>query len=360
MTFYQHFNHLEGAILKKHGPLSPVEKPSSPVTYIARLILFLFFLTACNETDREPASESTGYPEIDAATEAILRAPGDPRLYYARAEAYHLYEGYDPAIRDLQKAIGLDSQFVDAYHLLADTYMDYYNSRMAMNTMYHAVERFPNRVPTLLKLTEFQYLLELTDGANKTIDRILSIDPLNGDAYFWKGMIHRDADERVEAIRAFQKATELDPFIIDAWIECGKLMAKENRPLAVRFFQNATQLDSLNPITWHALAEYYQELEMYEEALATYRTIIGFNPHYADAFLNSGLIYFELDSLSQARQHFDLTIKVEPLSVVAWLGRGNTYELEGDIEAARQDYEKVLQIEPGNQRAQAALQHLAQ
>jgi tetratricopeptide (TPR) repeat protein len=323
------------------------------------LFCLFLILPSCRESGVDkPEADLTGYPEIDAATEAIRQSPSDPLRYYARAEAYNLYEGYDPAIRDLKMAISLDSQFVEAYHLLADTYLDYYNSRMAMNTMYHAAQRFPTRIPTLLKLTEYQYLLEMNDGARMSIDRILTLDPLNGDAYFWRGMIHRDADERVEAIRAFQKATELDPFIIDAWIECGKLMAKEGRPLALRFLQNAIQLDSLNPHTWHALAEYYQDLDMLDESLATYRTLIGFNPYYADAFLNSGLIYFEMDSLEQARKQFDLALKVDPAMVVAWLGRGNTFELEGDLEAARSDYEQVLRLEPGNARAMAALEAL--
>jgi tetratricopeptide (TPR) repeat protein len=316
-------------------------------------------LAACNGKEKERAVETaTGYPEIDAATAAIQANPKDPALYLRRAKAYNAHEGYDQAIRDLQKAIGLDSTFVEAYHLLADTYLDYYNSRMALNTLYDAVRRFPNRVPTLLKLTEFQFILQMYEAAGQTIDRILALDPVNADAWFWKGMIARDAEKSDEAIRYFQKATELDPFLTDAWVECGKLLAKSGKPIAERYFRNAVELDSLDASAWHAYAEYFQDRARYSDALETYRRLVRIDPNYTDAFYNSGLIYLEMDSLAQAREHFTLAIKVEPTMAMAYLARGNTFELAGRKEEARKDYEQALVLDPSLDRAQAALDKL--
>lgn len=321
--------------------------------------LLLAVLTGCDRKETERATQAaTGYPEIDAATAAIQANPKDPALYLKRAEAYNMHEGYDQAIRDLQKAIGLDSNFVEAYHLLADTYLDYYNSRMALNTLYDAVRRFPNRVPTLLKLTEFQFILQMYDAAGQTLDRILALDPVNGDAWFWKGMIARDAGKSEEAIRHFQKATELDPFLTDAWVEGGKLLAKAGKPIAERYFRNAVELDSLDAAAWHAYAEYFQEQERYADALETYRRLVRIDPNYADAYYNSGLIYLEMDSVSKAMDHFALAIKVEPTMAMAYLARGNTFELQGKKEEARKDYEQALVLDPSLDRAQAALDKL--
>lgn len=327
------------------------------------LLLFvpLSILSACRDGgDQAPEATSTGYPEIDQATRAIEAAPDNAQAYLDRAEAYNLYESYDQAIQDLKNAIRLDSNLVEAWHLLADTYLDYYNSRMAMNTLYEAAERFPTRVPTLLKLTEYQYLLTLPTAAEKTIERILLLDPLNAEAWFWRGMIARDAEKNTEAIQAFQKATELDPFLTDAWIECGKLLSKEGKPLALRFFQNAVQLDSLNAPAWHALAEYHQDRNDLDAALATYRELVRLIPHYPDAFYNSGLIWLEKDSLQQAKSQFDLTIKVDPTFAKAYLARGNVQELLGDANAARRDYEQALILEPNLQQASQALDRLDQ
>jgi tetratricopeptide (TPR) repeat protein len=324
-------------------------------------IVLMALLSGCSSSGEDNKEQSvTGYPEIDKASIAVQQSPTDPEAYYRRAEAYNLYEGYDQAIRDLQKAINLDSNYVDAYHLLADTYLDYYNSRMALNTIHEAAARFPDRIPTLLKLTEFQYILKMNDGAKGTISNILSKDPLNGDAWFWQGMIARDEEKTADAIRYFQKATELDAYLIDAWIECGKLLSKEKKPLAIRYFQNAVQLDSINTSAWHAFAEYYQNQEQYQEALATYKRLILINPDYHDAYFNSGLIYMEMDSLANARKQFDMTIKVEPTMAMAYFARGNTFELEGDIPSAQKDYEQALALDPSLERAQDAIKRLAQ
>lgn len=327
-----------------------------------KLFFFALLLAAMAGCDRKEAKRATeaatGYPEIDAATAAIQANPNVPSLYLKRAEAYNLHEGYDQAIRDLQKAIGLDSSYVDAYHLLADTYLDYYNSRMALNTLYDAVRRFPNRVPTLLKLTEFQFILQMYEAAGQTLDRILAIDPVNADAWFWKGMIARDADKSEEAIRHFQKSTELDPFLTDAWVEGGKLLAKAGKPIAERYFRNAVELDSLDAAAWHAYAEYFQDQGRYPDALETYRRLVGIDPNYVDAFYNSGLIYLEMDSVSKAREQFALAIKVDPTMAMAYLARGNTFEIEGRKDDARKDYEQALVLDPSLDRAQAALDKL--
>lgn len=331
--------------------------------YSVLFIWFLFLIFSCGDSsDPSDTSSGTGvsYPEIEKATAEINNNPNRSDLYVQRAEAYVSYEAYDQAIRDLKKAIELDSSMVNAWHLLADTYMDYYNSRMAMNTMYEAAERFPDRVPTLLKLAEYQFTLQFYNPAIRTINTIIGLDPQNGDAWFWMGMVHRDEDRTIEGIRAFQKATELDPFLTDAWLECGKLLQKEENPLALRYFQNAVQLDSTNELSWHAFAEYYQEIDQFDKSLETYRRLIGLFPLYAPAYLNSGLIYFEMDSLEQARNQFDLTLKTDPTLTIAYLARANTLEKMGNAELAKQDYQQVLLLEPDNEKAVAGLKRIKQ
>lgn len=331
-----------------------------PKTYVIYSVLFfILVLVSCGENAADQTDTvQSPFPEVELASKSIQSNPKDPKAYYTRAEAFLLYEGYDQAIKDLNKAIVLDSMYIDAYHLLADTYLDYLNSRMALNTMYKAAGLFPNRIPTLLKTLEFQYILQLTDLALQTADRIITIDPQNADAYFWKGLIARDENKNIEAIQAFQKATALDPFLTDAWIECAKLMAKERKPLALRFFQNAIQLDSLNPHAWHALAEYYQEKDQYEEALKVYKELIHYVPDYAEGFYNAGLIYFEMDSLDKAKNHFDITIKVNPTFAKGYFARGNTHERMGNMVEARRDYEQALILEPNFEKANNALNKL--
>lgn len=326
------------------------------------ILIFPFLLLAACQPSGEGNEEktATGYPDIDRATERLEASPEDPTLYLARAKAYMGYEGFDQAIGDLKEAIRLDSQYVDAWHLLADAYLDYYNSRMALNTMYAAAARFPGHTPTLLKLTEFQYILTMTKGAERTLEQIFSREPLNAEAWFWKGMILRDEGKSEDAIKAFQTATAQDPFLIDAWVECGKLLHKKKDARALSYFERAVQLDSMNAPAWHALAEYHQDRDEIDRALEVYRQLAGHVPQYVDAYFNSGILWLERDSLRKAAEQFDLTIKMDPTHARAYLARGNTRLWSGDPVGARRDFEQALILEPDWEDAKSALDQLDQ
>ena len=320
----------------------------------------ILFLAACQSSDTSdtPPISLTGYPEIDQISLAIQKSPEDALLYQQRARAYADREAYDQAILDLNRSLSLDSLNIDSYHLLADVYLDYYNSRMAMNTLYKAVELYPQRIPTLLKLVEFQSILKMYDPARETISRIMTLDPQNADGMFWAGMIFRDEGQVPQAIKSFQEATEQNPDLIDAWIECGKLLSQEKKPIARQFFETAIRVDPESEHARHALAEYFQEQGQLQEALQVYRDLIIQNPQYADALYNSGLIYLEMDSLQQARQQFDLTLQVDPTRSLAYLARGNTLEALGERDSARKDYEQALSLDPSMTRARRALDNL--
>ena len=320
----------------------------------------ILFLAACQSSDSADTTEipMTGYPEIDQISMAIQNAPQDATLYQQRARAYADREAYDQAILDLNRSLALDSLNIDSYHLLADVYLDYYNSRMAMNTLYKAVELYPNRIPTLLKLVEFQFILKMYDQAKETISRIMTMDPQNADGMFWAGMVYRDEGMIPQAIKSFQEATEQNPDLIDAWIECGKLLSQEKKPIARHFFETAIRVDPESEHARHALAEYFQEQGQLQNALQVYRDLIIQNPQYADALYNSGLIYLDMDSLEQARVQFDLALKVDPTRSLAYLARGNTLEALGELEGARKDYEQALSLDPSMSRARQALDNL--
>lgn len=329
-------------------------QPMQQFLVFAAMILFFAGCQSSDSSDTAPQN-LTGYPEIDQISEAILQNPNDHTLYRQRAQAFADREAYDQAILDLNRAIALDSLDIDSYHLLADVYLDYYNSRMAMNTLYKAVDLYPSRVPTLLKLVEFQFILKFYDQAKETILRVMTLDPQNADGLFWAGMIHREEGNITQAIKRFQEATEQDPDLIDAWIECGKLLSQEKKPIAQRYFETAVRLDSLSEHARHALAEYFQDQGRYQDALRVYRDIVVLNPQYADAIYNSGLIYIELDSLDKARSQFDLALQVDPTRTLAYFARGNVREQLGDHAGAMQDYEQALLLDPSMARAKQAI-----
>lgn len=327
------------------------------VTIITGLLFFLL-ISACEDKkniDRQVEVSATGFAEIDDVTAKIAVAPDDANLYAERAVLYYDKDGYDEAITDMHKAIALDSMNADYYHLLADIYLDYFKSHLAIKTLERATELFPNRIPTLLKLSEFHLIMKMHPESMKMIDRVLRIDPQNAEGFFMSGMNFKEMGDTIRAINSFQSAVELDPDLIDGWISLGKLYATRGDKVAIQYFDNALRIAPENTTAIHAKADYLRDQNDLIGAIELYKKIVVIDPQYETGFYNAGLLYMELDSIEQAYQQFDLTIKASPIHIRAYFYRGLAAELLGNIDDAKADYQQALKLAPGYERAEQAL-----
>ena len=327
----------------------------------------LFFVTCQNSNDSKTSATkttnadlpTTGNPAIDGLSVAIAQAPNNPELYAKRADMYYQNEGYDEAIADLRKALSIDSTNVDYLHFLADVHLDYYQSYEAMSTMLKAATLYPKRIPTLLKLSEFQLILKQYDKSINTINEILKLEQLNAEAYFMLGLNFKDQGDIDRAIGSFQTAVENNPDLVDAWINLGQLNAEKSNPLAKYYFENAVKVAPGNITALHAQAEFLHFSNLREEAIATYKKINSIDPDYSESLFNTGIIYLEMDSLVPAKTHFNMAIKTSPTYIIAYYYRGLIEEMQGNIAAAKKDYQNALNFNPEFVRAQEALDRLS-
>ena len=335
---------------------------------ILALISSFFFLCSCGEktikNDKATNGEEyqhTGNPAVDKITKELAETPNNASLYAARGAAWYENENFDEGIADLEKAISMDSSKVQYYHVLADMYMDYYRSRLALNTMKKAAAVFPDRLPTLLKLAEFQLILEQHNDALFTLERIRGIDPLNAEMFYMFGRVFMDTERNTEAMNAFQSAVENDPELIDAWVKLADLISDKNTALAEKYYDNALRVDAKNIEALHAKAYYLsnKKNDLYG-AIGLYKEINTVDPQYVDGYFNTGLIYLDMDSLKQAYQSFDIAVKYAPESPNAYYHRGVAAEMMGNKKQALADFKTVLNFDPEFASAKTGVDRLSQ
>ncbi len=131
-------------------------------TLVVSAVFFMSILlvTSCKQKATDQTSIGmTGDPAIDQITEAIDKDPENPSLYYQRAETFYQKQAYDQAIEDLARVLILDSMNLVAHHLLADVYLDDFQSARALSTLQRASGLYPDSINTKLKLSEFQLIL---------------------------------------------------------------------------------------------------------------------------------------------------------------------------------------------------------
>lgn len=325
---------------------------------IASLFAFLIIVLA-SSCKNEPKSDApqfgkTGNRAIDSLTELIFKSPKDANLYFQRARLFDENGengGYDYAIKDMEYALTLDSTNIDYHHFLGDIFMDYSQSRLAVQTMERAAALAPTRLPTLLKLTEFYLITKQYGQALQTIDKILKQDAQNSEAYFLTGMVFKEQGDEARAINAFQKAVDLNAENKDAFFELGQLFTKRGNPLALKYFDNVLLQDSLDVNALMGKAFYLQSNKRVPEAIEIYRKIIVNDQHYVAAIFNLGFLYLEQNDLENARFHFDLCIKESPTYYKAYFYRGAIAEKQGNKEAALTDYQHALEFKSDYDKA---------
>lgn len=327
--------------------------------FLAVLMLWGFCFLSCNSDSKSTASAEGGDKALEKLTDLIEKAPNDHSLLYERAKYQYEQKQYDPVINDMNAAIALDSLVPEYYHLLSNAYMDYYRSRDALNTMIDAADRFPERIPTLLKLSETQLILKQNEESLFTVARILTVDPDHAEGHFMKGMNFRAMGDADRAIASFQTVTELDPEIIDAWLLIGDLFEEKGMPVAKEFFEAATRVEPDNPNVWHSLAFYLQNNGDDEGAVKVYRKINLIDKNYTDAYLNSGIVLLSNKKLAEAKEQFEILAKIQPENHFAYYYRGLIHEQEGNFAAAKSDYQTSLNLKSDYRDAQKALDNIA-
>lgn len=336
-----------------------------------RILPFLILLSAglllaggCKDESKDkknndPASQLD--PALGRLNALLAERPEDDSLLYLRAEVYYNLEGYDEALRDLATAIQIDSLHPQYYHLLADVLLDYArpnDSKRAIDALLTAAYLFPDRVQTLLKLSEFQLIVQQHEDALATLNKILQRDPQNPEAFFMAGRIALDQGDTTNAIASLQKSVQLNADNVDAWRFLGRIFTTRNNPLAIRYFDNALRVDSTDLESREYKGVFYMQRGEFDKAFEVYRDIIIRNPDYSNAYFDMGIMYLELDSLQKAYDHFNLAIKTDPLFVKAYFFRGHTSELQGKLESAIADYRQASGMSPNYPEPKAALERL--
>ncbi len=333
-------------------------------TLIVGLVLITLCFTACSDDNKDKAKilSNEEYYLADSAiarlTQALESRPGDANLWYERAKAFHRLNAYDEAIGDMSAAMNIDTANVTYHLFLSDVYIEYFKSRLALNTLLRASVLFPDNVDVLLKLSELQLTLKLYSESMATLDQLLRNDPQNAQAYYLMGNNFKEQKDTALAVGAYQKAVNFDPDQRDAWIHLATLRGARKEKNVERYFDAAILADKSGYVAKMAKAEYWWGEGRVEEAKVLYREIIESNPESEDNHFNLGLILMEQDSLTLAKSCFNKTLNIKPSFYKALYYRGLIYEKQGMKDSARADYQQSLEIMPTFEKPKAALETL--
>lgn len=332
----------------------------------------LLSFVACKESDKDVGSaegsmktqeevdkvRETKNPKIDKLTKAIFNDQKNANLYYERAKLYSERGAYPYAISDVTLALKLDSLQPNFYVLLADSYLRNGESAKSIAVFKKSIERFPEDLNIQLNYGELLITLNQLEEAVRVIDGVLYKDNTNSDAFFLMGFIMMITQDTTKAVAALKKAVELDPEIVDGHLMLAKLHETTDRKLALQYYDNAIYVSKGVPEAYHQKAFYLQNIQRESEAIELYDKIKQTNPQYGPAFLNTGILYLEMDSLDKAYENFNILTKVRPADAKAYYYRGYVLEAMGKVDLALKDYRQSLVFDTTYVKAKEAIKSL--
>jgi tetratricopeptide (TPR) repeat protein len=153
-------------------------------------------------------------------------------------------------------------------------------------------------------------------------------EPATASAWFERGcQLDLERPTWTEAIRAYERAIELEPAFADAHCNLGTVYYNQGRrALARACYERTLELEAEHVEAHFNLANLLEEEERNEAALRHYKAAMRADPLYADVQLNLALLYEKLGLRRKAREHWRRYLQLEPAGAWAEVARKHLAE----------------------------------
>lgn len=250
--------------------------------------------------------------------------PDHAEAYYKRAQACDWYVpdcDDDLVLADLDRAIGLQPDFVEAWQTRGEFYLWGEEYDLALSDLIQAVELAPDDVYAWPLLGFAYYAVGEYEQAIACHDEALRLEPADLDSYYHRGATYLEMGELDAAVQDFDRILLLEPEHSGAHYGRGRVHVAAGRyEEAIADFTEVMKdkdedyswpyFEDDSPYLDRALA--YHALGRNKEALNDLDTLIE---EYSDEYLpyyHRGLIYKELGQTGAAIADFKMVWELAP------------------------------------------------
>lgn len=296
--------------------------------------------------------------EFKAVNDLLRNDINNTSLYLQRAKLYMKYNDLSSAVKDIDRAIKLDSLSPDYYLLKAELLKKQDKFKEAKSALDDCMRIDNNNVEARVELGWLALIVRDYDQAMDYADAALKRDIYNAEAYHLKGMIFEEKLDTTRAISSFRTAIEQENDYYDAYMHLGVLHMDIDLVLAKEYLKNALRIkpESLEALYAYGLS--CQENEDYNEAIETYHSILEID-EYREPYFNLGYIHQEyLKVYDVAIDYYTKAINLEPKYLEAYYNRGLCYEELKQYKKAEADFRHALKLNPQYTTAALALERV--
>lgn len=261
------------------------------------------------------------------------------REFYDRGLAKARDRDYEGAIKEFDRVLRIDPNFVEAYYRRGLAKFDSGNLEGALADFTQALALNPDWLEVYFSRGLARLALGQIQESLEDAYRAVSIDANYAPAYYLRAIARRKLGEIEIAISNFKRAAEL-------------YLDRKDAANARQCLAAIQELKSQQK-TVNAQAEFQQfyhnalqkvKAGKYREALEDFNWAIQLNPNDIDAYYHRGTIYLKLKQYWDAISDFDRVVQQQSDRAEAYFHRAIAYDELRDVPHSIADYHQAAEL----------------
>jgi tetratricopeptide (TPR) repeat protein len=285
---------------------------------------------------------------------AALKA--DPNATFIAEELSDLYiqsGRLREAVVEAEEALKTNPSDLNARRLLARIYTrmigDSQANRIDENMVKKAVEQYqkiteadPKDLESWLMLGRLDKIAQNSTDAMKAYQKALEIDPDNEDATTGLAMVYTDLGDNKAAADLLRKITEKNPSARSLTSLAGVYEQLKDYSLAAETLRKALEQQPGNADLKHALAQDLLLADQLDDALKLYQDLAAEDPKDEQSLLRISQIYRQKKDFAKAREAAEKAKQIDPNNLELLYNDVNLLEAEGRIPDAIKTLKGIL------------------
>ena len=265
---------------------------------------------------------------------------------------------YSKALELYSRAVKYDPANGGTFRNIAITYKNMGKYGEALGYIEKAIDIDGKAASNHVLKGNILFLMNRFTDAVKAYEKAIDLEPSNSTALFNISQCYMKMGKDAQAITYLKDAAEADKGGKISYMSYAKLgliaLSVKDYPTAELNLNKAIAISGTDPIDWYNLGIAYLEQGKKDDALRAFMKSESLAAENASMLESLGEAYTSMNEFDRGIDIYEKLIKINARNVKVLSLLGDLYYQKGELEQALRFYRKITEIEPAGERSRSA------
>ena len=271
--------------------------------------------------------------------------------HYELGLVYKYFNKLELALQCFKTATDLNSVMWEAYIQSGETYSALGQTKMAIEQMRYGILANPgNKNPVIhLSLADVYMKENMMGYAQQQLNKALELDPKSVEAYIMMGKLFFRLSNFKMAMKNYQSAIEIEPSNSEAHYQLAKTCEAMYRPdFALIELEKAVSSKTDFAEAYYDWGNLLLQMGEADKAIPKLEYVLKINPNDAYAHYTLGTAYFKIEDYHAAMHHFKASTQINKADAYTYYNLGICCVKTKDNDGALQAFGKAMELAPND------------